>query len=195
MLTWNPELRIGDIVAAVGFIVTIVSLWFAGRQLQQARLEQIENTRVQRANFLLEIMRRYFDDTDLLKFYYMLDYHDFHLDFEEVEGSGQYPTQVRYESGRPEPHDFFRSQEELWLDNLIYQFDLIGHMVRMGVITPEEVSVIAFRASRVLENPSVRRYLDWLDREYSRLGRPTPAHADARYLVEVISRTKTAHVA
>jgi hypothetical protein len=60
----------------------------------------------------------------------------------------------------------------------------------MRAVTEKEVDVLAFQASRVLRNPEVVKYLNWLDGEYEREGRPTPAHADARFLVETLFRTK-----
>ncbi|HEU0054366.1 MAG TPA: hypothetical protein VFQ39_14360, partial [Longimicrobium sp.] len=78
-----------------------------------------------------------------------------------------------------------------WLDQLIYTFDLIGQVLRMKAVTANEVQIFAFQASRVLRNSEVRKYLEWLDREYERENRPTPAHADARYLAAAVLKSTT----
>jgi hypothetical protein len=160
-LRWNPEYDIGDVLTLVGFTFTILGLVFAGFELRR-------NARVQKAQFLLDITERYFSDTDVRKFYYKLDYNKFTLDFNKLIGS----------------------DEERWLDSLLYTFDLIGRLVKMRAVTGKEVDVLAFQASRVLRNSEVVKYLNWLDGEYEREGRPTPAHADARFLVETLFRAK-----
>lgn len=156
-LQWNSEISIGDILTIVGFIFTIISLVFAGVQLRR-------NTSVQRAQFLLDITERYFRDSEIRKFFYDLDYRNFTLDFQK----------------------FIGSDEERWLDSLLYTFDVIGQMVKTGVVTREEVDVIGFQASRVLRNPEVQKYLEWLDGEHKREGRTERAHDDARFLAETL---------
>ena len=115
---------------------------------------------------MLDITERYFSNEEVRKFYYKLDYNQF--DWTEKT--------------------FVGSDEERWLDHLVYTFDLVGQLVRMGAVTKKEVEILAFQASRVLNNVSVKKYLRWLDGEYKSEGRPTPAHADARYLVETLSQ-------
>jgi hypothetical protein len=85
-----------------------------------------------------------------------------------------------------DPTTFCGSADELMLDHLVYTFDVIGRVVRMGALTTSEAQVFAFQASRVLRNPEVDKYLAWLDNEYAREGRPTSAHGDARYLVKML---------
>jgi hypothetical protein len=159
-LEWNPEIKVGDILILIGFVFTTAGLIFAGRGIQQ-------NTRAQRAKFLLEFTERYFSDSDIRRFYYKIDYNQFEFDLQR----------------------FIGSDEERWLDSLIYTFDLIGYLLKMGVLSTREVSIIAFQASRALRNSEVRKYLNWLDVEYKREGRPTPVHSDALYLVQTVLPT------
>jgi hypothetical protein len=51
----------------------------------------------------------------------------------------------------------------------------------MGVVTVKEVELIAFQASRVFDNPEVKKYLDFLDDGYQRIV-ARKAHEDARFL-------------
>jgi len=162
-LLWYPEISIGDLLTLVGFVFAVVSLIFAGVQLRR-------NTAIQRAQFLLDITDRYFRDSDVRRFFYKLDYRQFKLDFKH----------------------FIGSDEERWLDSLLYTFDIIGRMVKMKVVTREEVDVIAFQASRVLRNPEVQKYLQWLDGEYQREGRTERAHDDARFLAKTLFGQKAA---
>jgi len=61
-------------------------------------------------------------------------------------------------------------------------------MVRIGAIPITEVQILAYQASRVLNNPQVQEYLQWLDATYYREGIPTLSHADARFLVKSLSK-------
>jgi len=156
-LQWKPDVTFGDVLTVVGFAFTLVSLIFAAREIRR-------NTLAQRTRFLLDFTERYFRDTDTRKFFYKIDYNKFRFHLSE----------------------FIGSDEERWLDSLLYTFDVIGRMVRTGAVTLDEVSIVAFQASRVLGNPEVGRYLEWLDGEHEEEGRPGPAHSDARYLMRAI---------
>jgi hypothetical protein len=158
-LEWKPEITIGDILTAISTIFAAAGLVFAGLQLRQ-------NYLVQRAQFLLSITERYFEDSDVRKFYYQIDSGKFTLDLKT----------------------FIGSSEERWLDQLLYTFDTIGRMVRIGAIPIMEVQILAYQASRVLNNTHVHEYLQWLDATYSREGILNSSHADARFLVKSLSK-------
>jgi hypothetical protein len=153
-IRWNPDIRIGDFLTLFGFALTATSLFFAGVGLRR-------NARLQRAQYLLNITDRFFGDNDVRRFFYRLNYNQFVFDQEK----------------------FQHSDDERWLDSLLYTFDLIGRMVSMGILTINEVEIIAFQASRVLDNPEVKKYLDWLEPGYKDIiGRR--AHEDARLLAD-----------
>lgn len=154
-ITLNPEISIVDILTLVGLLLTVLGLAFAGYEIRRSVL-------VQRAQFIMSITEQYFGDEDVRKFYYRLDYNEFVLDF----GA------------------FIGSDEERWLDSLLYTFDTVGRMVKMGAVSIKDVDLIAFQASRVLRNPEVKKYLDWLDGEYANEDSRLPAHSDARYLIK-----------
>ncbi|MCA1594060.1 MAG: hypothetical protein LC754_15700 [Acidobacteria bacterium] len=156
-LQWNPEVKLGDVLTLIGFVLTLTGLYFANVQLRR-------NTKVQRAQFLMDTTERYFSDVEVRKFYYRIDYKKFRFD----------------------PDKFMGSDEERWLDSLLYTFDVIGRMVKMGALTATEVEIFAFQASRVLRNSEVKKYLNLLNRDYEIEGRPTPAHEDALSLVETL---------
>ena len=81
----------------VGDIFTALGVWFAYYQLRRG-------VRQERAQFLMELTERYFADNDVRKFYYELENGRFVFDTQKFAGSDQ----------------------ERWLDQLIYTFDVIG---------------------------------------------------------------------
>lgn len=162
-LAFNGELRFGDLISGIGLLAAACSLVFAGYQLRL-------NRRTSRMQFLLDITDRYFGDAELRAFYYQLDYNQWRFD----------------------PDTLPLSPEEPHLDHLIYTFDLIEQLIGRGALSEDEVSILGFQALRVLNNPEVERYLEWLDGEYERCGRSTPAHAGARKLAARFSRVTAA---
>lgn len=143
----------------VGDIFTALGVWFAYYQLRRG-------VRQERAQFLMELTERYFADNDVRKFYYELENGRFVFDTQKFAGSDQ----------------------ERWLDQLIYTFDVIGWAVKTKSLTPSEAEIFAFQALQVLKNVEVIKYLVWLDEEYARQGRPVPAHKDAKFLVETLNK-------
>jgi hypothetical protein len=114
----------------------------------------------------MRLLDSYFGDKELRTIYYRIDYEKFKFD-----------------------DSFSGSEEEPYVDRLIYFFDTVGWLVKKGRLTMDEVSLIAYQAQRVLRNPEIQRYLEWLDGEHRNDGRPIPAHRDARELAEAISRS------
>ena len=165
LVQWNNEVTLGDIVTFLGVLFVGIALLFTTIEIRQ-------NARTQKAGFLLDLTERYFRDDEMRKFFYRLDYGKWNF------------VEPGHEPG-DEP-GFALSDEERWLDGSIYIFDIIGRMVKMRVITKKELEIISFQASRVLHNPEVEKYFIWLDNEYQKVGRPTPAHPDARFLSDFI---------
>lgn len=155
-LQWIPEFRPADVLTVIGFLATGFALWFTWREFRR-------NGRVQRAQFLLDITNRYFSDAEIKNLYYQIEWEKFKFNYETLGHGGK---------------------EEQALDNLLYTFDIIGHLVKIGTLNKEDVNIIAYQAARVLNNAEVQKYLVWLDGWYKKVGRLHPAHADARYLVQ-----------
>ena len=157
-LRWNNEVKVSDLLTLGGWILTIIGLGFTALQIRRA-------ARTQRYQFLLTVTERYFGEKEVREFYYKLDYDKFTFD----------------------PKTFLGTEDERFLDGIIYNLDIIGRMLRMDGLSLREVSILGFQVSRVMGNSEVQRYLAWLDGEYKREGRPTPAHDDARYLAKSLS--------
>ncbi|HEY0605601.1 MAG TPA: hypothetical protein VGD58_21945 [Herpetosiphonaceae bacterium] len=162
----SPEIKIGDIFTLVGLLFAGVSLLVTAYQLRI-------NSRVQKAQFLLDITDRYFSDSEIRSLFYKLDHREFVFDENNVRGNNELRT----------------------LDKLLYILDVIGRMVRMKTITVEEVNILRFQILRVLDNHETNKYLNWLDRSYTSVETARPAisndvpvskkqkaHTDARFL-------------
>ena len=160
-LHWNTEIKIADVIALLGFLATVGVVIYAALQVRQS-------VRATRAEILMRLLDTYFGDRELRSMYYRIDYNEFHFDV------GKFPL----------------SDDEPHVDRLIYFFDAVGRLVKMKALTMDEVSLIAYQAQRVLENPEVSAYLDWLDGEYARDSRPLPAHREARELAKAITAAR-----
>jgi hypothetical protein len=182
-LEWNPQVSVRDMLVLIGFVLTIVGLLLTAIQLRR-------NAEAQKAGFLLEFTERYFGDSAVRRFFYQIDYNQIELDFPE----GEPPLMRRSIPSRGGTDQewkedwFLLSAEERWLDSLLYTFDVVGHMLKNGVITLDEADIIGFQVSRVLRNASVERYLKWLDKENEWENRSERAHHGARYLAEALEK-------
>lgn len=168
ILQWHNNVDLGDLLTFTGLFLAALSVVFTGRQLrttgqqvQHAGKELEETMRSQRAQHLLAIHNLYFGHELTRRFYYKLDWQLWHFDPERIANS----------------------EEEPWLDNLLYNLDAIGRMVRIGAVPLEDAKVIAFQAARVMKNAEVQKYLTWLTQEY-RNQRFPPPHEDAQYLAD-----------
>jgi hypothetical protein len=146
------------VVAMVGAVVAVVTL--------------IRNSRVQKAQFIANLVKDLFQDGDLRKFYYKVDYEKFHFDPEKVS-------------------DFKESEDERHLDALLYHYNTVGRLVRLGVISQDDVEFLLFEIVQVFKNSEVEKYIAWLDSEFKKFGaygysqRRRPVD-DARWLLEQV---------
>jgi hypothetical protein len=157
-LQWNPSVTLADVLTVIGVTFTFIAVVAAVRGIRH-------NQAVERGRFLSEIMDRLFRDDNVRKFWYQLDYAQWRFDKNTFPGS----------------------EEERWLDHLLYQFALVGRLVKLKVISEEEVMAIGFEAARVLtDNSEVREYLEWLKEQYALTGQPSTPFPDAMYLAQLV---------
>lgn len=149
-----------NILTLIGIFLTFASVTFAGRQLQRTR-------RTNQAQFLFNITTWFLNDSDLRDIFYKLDYNEWQFDKNTFSGS----------------------EDEPKIDKMLFVFDLLEHLIESEHISPGDLRILSFEASRVLHNPEVERYLTWLDTEYRLVGRPTPAYAGARKLAARLRAT------
>lgn len=157
-LQWKNEISIGDVLTIIGFLLTFVGLLFAGWQF-------LRQTAVDRARFLLELAKGHLVEESVRKLYYKIDQEDWVYDESKFHGS----------------------DDERNLDTMLYHFDLIGRMVKSNMLTPAEAQFFSYEAHRVLHNPEVKKYLEWLDKNLQVGGRPHRHFPEARYLADLLS--------
>lgn len=175
LLKWKDEFGLSEILSLLTLLATIGGFGFAWRQLWHSAEAQRSQFQAQQAQFLMILTERYFADNDARKFYYALENGLFKFE------SGQYS----FDSS--ELKKFGGSDQERWLDQLLYTFDVIGRVVRAGALTTTEAEIFAFQAKQVLDNEEVKKYLEWLDVEYKTHNLPVPAHEAAKYLVKTLN--------
>lgn len=156
--TWNPEINAETVLLFITIVGGVIGFIFAIYQVKQ-------NQRTLKAQFLLEITTRYFDNVEMREFYYKVDYHKFTFDPEDNQ-------------------DFIGSEDERLLDQLLYTFDTIGRLYTSKIVSLSEIDILAFQAKRVLENKSIKAYLDWLDSEYHDESMGRKSHPHARKMVK-----------
>jgi hypothetical protein len=156
-------LSIANILTLIGIFLTFASVTFAGSELRRSR-------HASQSGFLFNISTWYLDDPALRQFFYKLDYNTWKFDEEKFSGSADEPL----------------------LDKMLYVFDLLEHLIESKQMSPDDLQMFAFEASRVLHNPEVKKYLSWLDAEYRLVGQPGPAYAAARKLANRILTTGSA---
>ncbi len=171
ILHWKAEIGIGDVLTFLGFLAAAAGLVFTAIQIRRG-------AKTQRAQFLLETTERYFGDTEGRRLYYVIDYGTFKLDFENGN-----PKMVHRSGIAKKP--FIGSDEERWLDNLLYTLDVIGRIAELGALTRQEARIFAFQAARVFKNADVRSFLAWLDEERKRFGGEVPSHKAGRKLADL----------
>jgi hypothetical protein len=120
-----------------GFLGTILGLIFAGLQVRK-------NTQTQRANFLLQLANRDLDKDGGWDLFFKIEIDKFTM---------------------PDMREFDDSEEAVALDALLYHFNLIGRMVRMGVISLAEANFFKYEIKTVLGNKQVLDYLKWFEKE------------------------------
>jgi hypothetical protein len=156
-LKWDPTVKLGDVLTGIGFLVTALSVLFAGLTLRRT-------IKVQRGDFLLKLTERYFQDAEVRALYLKIDWNQWTFDRRKLGND-------------PEEH---------LLDRLLYLFDEIGQLLRLGVLDKRQAAVFAFQASRVFRNKDIQEYLRLLDSDYGKEGLGI-AHCDARYLVRELT--------
>ena len=141
-MTFDPSISIGHVILACGFIATTIGLLLNVVALRRT-------LKVQRLDYLYRVTHDLFADSEFRRFFYQLDYGRFTFDADS----------------------FRESDAELHLDRLLYTYDLIGRLIRNGVVNVSDVSNVSFEISQICTNAEVRRYLDWLETEYKTHGR------------------------
>lgn len=152
--------------------VAVIALVVAMTGAVVAVLTLLRNSRVQKAQFIANLTKDFFQDSDLRKFFYKIDYEKFRFDSTKLA-------------------EFKGSEDERHLDLLLYQYNMVGRLVRLRVVSQEDVEFLLFEMVQVFNNAEVKKYIAWLDTEFEKFGgygfsqRRRPAD-DARWLLEQV---------
>ena len=104
-LRWNGEIKLTDLFVILGFTLTSATAYLAFRQF---RMSAATN----RARFLLDIMRWYYDNERLRSLFYRLDYDDWRFDAKSFPLSADEPT----------------------IDHMLFLYDIMGHFVLLDIL-------------------------------------------------------------
>lgn len=132
-MRFDPTITINAVVLGIGLILTAATLLLNFVQLRR-------NWRVQKAQFLANITNDLFDDTELRKFFYAIDYEKFSFSEAKIE-------------------EFKGSDNERHLDALLYRYNLLGRLVRMNILQRSEIEFILFEMAQVFKNSEVAKYV------------------------------------
>ena len=138
------------------------------RQAEASMLQTKESALVQRGRFLLDVVNRYFDDPGMRRLYLRLDTRAFRFD----------PTQ------------YVGSEDAESISRMMYTFDTIAHLVNLRVLSLEDVAIMGFRITRMIDDPKIRKVLQWLDSDYIVQRGPTHSHEPARNLARQLADRK-----
>ena len=134
------QISIGDLIQFVALLIASLGLFLNLIQLKIAN-------RQKRAEYIINLYNQSALDKDVLDIYYKIEYGEFRYD-----------------------HEFHRSPEEIKLDKLIDMYDNIAKLYRLGNFTLRDLSYVADRYLVVYQDPSVRKYLSFLDSWYVQRG-------------------------
>jgi hypothetical protein len=132
-LIFKPEISVGDIIAALGFVIAALALFLT---LWQLRRDSVRK----RAEFIVSIFNQYVTDSETADLFYKMEYDQFHYG--------------------PEFHE---SKQEQQLDRLLSYFEKIAALYLMRVITRDDLELIRYEFIRVYKNPAVQSYFKFLD--------------------------------
>jgi hypothetical protein len=135
-------LSTSDIIALSSSLFTSFGVLIAIFQLHQTN-------KIERARFVRDIASDVFGDTDLRDFFYKIDYEKFLFDQSSFRGS----------------------KDERLLDTLLIRYDSIAKLVRLKVLSLDDIEPFMFDYIQIFKNKDVDAYLQWLRSEFEIHGR------------------------
>jgi len=146
------RVTIFELFSLVGLIIAVISLAIAVRAAQ-------DNARTRRAEFSFRVWQAFMQD----------DVQSAYLDIEWG----------RFEYG--EGHTGFASDaQERGIDRLLYLLDEVALLVEGGILTKADYRRWAYQGIRVMQDDSIRNYLNFLDGFFKSNGVDRRPHDDAR---------------
>lgn len=170
-MTFDTTITVDTIVQIIGFALAIIGIRFTYKQME-------ETSRVNRVKFIYDLTNDLFSDDKIREFFYKIDYEKFEFKLEDKK-----------------IEKFKGSNEERWLDAILYRYDVIGRMVRTETIPLNDIEYVLFEIIQVYKNKDVNNYLKWLDGEFDTHGKlgknkRKRAHDDFRWLAEQVEKSR-----
>jgi hypothetical protein len=162
-IQWSWEVKLGDVIAAAAFLIASVSLLVSARSFRKT-------SRAQQVKSLFDVVNQHFSSAAVLKL------------FDKLDMNKNNPHVYKF-PGSYNPGD----TDTATPSKLLYAFDVVGRMLRLGILTRKDVNLIAFRVYRTLKNEEVEKFLQYLDGDYKQFSPDFRAHDDARYLFEKLN--------
>jgi hypothetical protein len=138
-------------ISVVRDAATIIALLVGSVSAAVAVLTLRRNSRVQKAEFVASLAKDFYDDSDLRKFYYKIDYEEFKFDLDKLDS-------------------FKGSEDERRLDALLFRYNMVGRLVRLRTISISDIEFMIFELVQVFKNAEVAKYISWLSDEYEKHG-------------------------
>ena len=131
--------------------------------------EQINITiRDQKMKSQGDLIKDLFDDSEIRKFYYRIDYNQFEFNTDDS-------FLEKFKGG----------DDERRLDSLLFKYNYIGKLVRNKYLEIDDINFLIFPMLQVYNNSSVQKYLQWLDSENLKWGDSQyTRHGDFRWLMQ-----------
>ncbi|EMN7430270.1 hypothetical protein WB904_002798 [Vibrio parahaemolyticus] len=143
-LKFSSTVTIGNVLVFFSLLIATLGLLVNLVQLRR-------NYKVNKAQFLQSVVSDLFEDSEFRKFWYRVDYNQFHFNEKCV-------------------NEFIGSEDERHLDALLIKYNILCRYVRMGLLKKNEVEFLLFDIARAFHNPSVIAYISWLENEYKLYG-------------------------
>ena len=124
----------GDFINSLLFVATLIGAICAYFQIRVLNKQK-------RADLILQLCNRFYDDENMQEIYYKIEYSEFSYNSTE----------------------FHHSIEERQLDTLLGHFDNIAQLFEMRIIEAADLQFIRYEFKTVIENIQVNQYLEFLD--------------------------------
>jgi|APSaa5957512622_1039677.scaffolds.fasta_scaffold127193_1 hypothetical protein len=130
-MIFDSTISLGNILTMLSMLIGILLAFW------QLRVSNKQN----RAQFILALMDKHFNNDNTLQMLYLLEYNKFKFNEQK----------------------FPLSSEEKMLDKLLYTFDQIATLYDFGIIKRKDLCLIEYDFLRVFENVEVQKYFHFLD--------------------------------
>lgn len=159
-LQWSTQVTLGDVLTVVGLLGGSLSLVFVYLQVRASAVQAQHAATAQRGRFLLDVINRYFDDSEMLRLYSLIDSDKFVFD----------------------PATYVGSPDAAAVSRTLYYFDALGFLVNQHLISLEDVAILRYRIDAFFESPQIEEVLGSYVYSPSRRRYPGHSHELARNL-------------